>query len=499
MVRTLLSRDLGGTAGIPDTELVAAARAGSQEAFEVLVERYERLVLSVAFACSGNVSETEEIAQETFVAAWKQLDGLRDADSFRSWICGIARNLTRLAQRTEHNELARRRRARVEREGSTGAAPSALDEMITREERQVLWRALGAIPATYRMPLMLFYQEQLSIEQIARQLGLAETNVKSRLSRGRKMLTDEVIALIAASVPTNLRSRPAFRAAVLAAIGLAGARTAVAAPAAPAVRPTRMLIGAGATVMVCGVVAAVALHPIGDRFTVEGAALVKPPSPSAPPESATDLVLVAGARPEQKRGQEERRTVFSFDFEDGVQPEIFFEGQVAPCGGQASSRDCIMGTLRPSFPKRSVVLMKRENAPIFYYSPNMVLAFDYWLSCSANNGINIKFRNDDQAQNYAHFVPRKTMACDSWGHAELRLADFRPGSPRRNPKRGEAGDAVRSIFFAGGEIGGLPVMLDNISLVEYPPGDLPAASLLGNEARLSATFVPTAVTDSKRR
>src|SRR5262245_30319876 len=73
-----------------DRDLVDAARAGGAPDFRRLLEKYYSLVCSVAYAMTGSRSQSEEVAQETFIAAWTSLGKLRRPDQFRSWICGIA-------------------------------------------------------------------------------------------------------------------------------------------------------------------------------------------------------------------------------------------------------------------------------------------------------------------------------------------------------------------------------------------------------------------------
>ena len=75
-----------------DAELVAESLDGSRDAFRRIVERYQTLICSLAYSATGNVSRSEDMAQETFIAAWKQLRALREPAKLRAWLCGIARH-----------------------------------------------------------------------------------------------------------------------------------------------------------------------------------------------------------------------------------------------------------------------------------------------------------------------------------------------------------------------------------------------------------------------
>src|SRR5579863_5332771 len=77
---------------LTDAALVVASLAGDREAFGLIVPRYQSLVCSLAFGATGSITQSEDLAQETFVAAWKTLADLREPASLRPWLCRIARN-----------------------------------------------------------------------------------------------------------------------------------------------------------------------------------------------------------------------------------------------------------------------------------------------------------------------------------------------------------------------------------------------------------------------
>jgi RNA polymerase sigma factor (sigma-70 family) len=201
----------------PDAQLVSASRAGDRSAFGQIVTRYQSLVCSVAYSGSGSLSLSEDVAQETFVAAWKQLEELREPEKLRAWLCGIARNVTR-------NTLRRLGREPVQSAESIEAAhelpaleKQPADHTMSREEEAILWRSLERIPDTYREPLVLFYREGQSVEQTAALLELSEDAVKQRLSRGRKLLAEEVAGFVEGALKSSAPGR-AFTLGVLASL-----------------------------------------------------------------------------------------------------------------------------------------------------------------------------------------------------------------------------------------------------------------------------------------
>ncbi|HTV61296.1 MAG TPA: sigma-70 family RNA polymerase sigma factor, partial [Verrucomicrobiae bacterium] len=91
-----------------DAELVNASLAGNREAFGQIVARYQSLVCSLAYSATGSLSQSEDLAQETFLAAWKHLADLREPAKLRAWLCGIARNLVNNFLRARGREPSQR-------------------------------------------------------------------------------------------------------------------------------------------------------------------------------------------------------------------------------------------------------------------------------------------------------------------------------------------------------------------------------------------------------
>jgi len=205
-----------------DADLVARSLAGNREAFGQIVARYQSLVCSLAYSATGSVSVSEDVAQETFVAAWKKLGDLRELERLRPWLCGIARNLSINRHRDGKREPTHGAES-LDNLGhlTTDEASPAL-QAIQRDEEAILWRALEAIPETYREPLVLFYREHQSVASVAVALDLSEDNVRMRLSRGRKLLSEQVEVLVEGTLE---RTKPGaeFTSSVLAALPMAAA------------------------------------------------------------------------------------------------------------------------------------------------------------------------------------------------------------------------------------------------------------------------------------
>ena len=217
-----------------DAELVAQTRRGDGDAFGRIVARYQALICALAYNATGSLAQSEDLAQEAFVVAWKQLPALREPEKLRSWLCGIVRNLGRRARRGEKFEPVLRAEPLETAAPSLAAPePGPLDQAISREEEAILWRQMEAIPETYREPLILFYRQHASIEQVALALELSEDAVRQRLTRGRRLLQEQVLAFVESALERS-SPKPEFTRQVLAALPAASYAKAVGAGLAAA-------------------------------------------------------------------------------------------------------------------------------------------------------------------------------------------------------------------------------------------------------------------------
>jgi len=204
-------------AGSNDAELVGACLRGNRDAFGQIVARYQSLVCSLAYSATGSLGQSEDLAQETFIAAWKHLRQLREPAKLRVWLCGIARNRINNSFRREGRETSRTAEPLDTVHELPSPEPLPPDHAISREEESILWRSLERIPETYREPLVLFYCEHQSIGSVAEQLDLSEDAVKQRLSRGRKLLHEQVLAFVEGALE-RIAPGKAFTLGVLAAL-----------------------------------------------------------------------------------------------------------------------------------------------------------------------------------------------------------------------------------------------------------------------------------------
>jgi RNA polymerase sigma factor (sigma-70 family) len=264
--------DMGAIAR-SDIELVEASLRGEHEAFGDLVARYQDVVCAVSYSSTGDRVLSEDVAQETFIAAWRQLDRLRSSERLRPWLCGIARNLAR---------TARKRRRREAPEADAGdqidSTEGPYDVAARGDVERVVRESLERIPYAYREALILYYREDMAIREIAETLGVSETTVMQRLSRGRRHLAASVTEVVESTLRGDRRKRDLV-AAVLASIAVIGLPSRV--DASPSLKGSTMLklaIGASAVAVVA--TTAYLIHTRDDGVTKP--AVAQAPAPLKP-------------------------------------------------------------------------------------------------------------------------------------------------------------------------------------------------------------------------
>jgi len=218
---------------INDIELLKNCLKGHTQSFEVLVGRYQSLVCAITYGATGNADKSEELAQETFLLAWKSLRQLKDLAKFKAWLCRIARNVIQNWLRARQRDVVGKATS-LENVSPESTAISPMEVAIQQEQQDVVNQAIEIIPEQYRVPLILFYRENKSAREVATIIGINENATRQRIFRARALLKDHVAAMVET---TLARSKPgkAFTAGVLVSIAGVSMKGAAAATAAQAV------------------------------------------------------------------------------------------------------------------------------------------------------------------------------------------------------------------------------------------------------------------------
>lgn len=169
----------------------------AEETFEALFRQYEGPICSYLARLTGDPGRAQELAQETFLRAYRALArGERWAHP-RAW-------LYRVASRLATDDYRRRRLARWL--PLSGREPDpAPDVAAQAAEHLAVQSALGALPSKYRVPLVLYVYDEWSVSEIAAALGLSPSAVKMRLSRAREKLRADLRLATDDTIPSSTR------------------------------------------------------------------------------------------------------------------------------------------------------------------------------------------------------------------------------------------------------------------------------------------------------
>jgi RNA polymerase sigma-70 factor (ECF subfamily) len=171
-----------------DISIIRNVLEGDTEAFGILVDRYGNMVFQVVFRISGNREEAEDLSQEVFIRAFRQLGQFRGDAAFSSWLYRIAWNLSmdRLDKRKKEAWIE------LDKLTDTHTLNTAISEpyqaMDMAERKRSLTLEIEKLDAPDRLLIELYYRDDKTVKEIAWIMGIGESNVKIRLHRIRKKL-----------------------------------------------------------------------------------------------------------------------------------------------------------------------------------------------------------------------------------------------------------------------------------------------------------------------
>lgn len=360
---------LDGTSS--EIELLRASMKGQTGAFEVIVRKYQSLVCAITFSATSNLDKSEELAHEAFIRAWTNLAQLEDLAKFRAWLCAIARNVARNYIRAKRRDVVGRAGSLDKMTDISSGESAPVEAVIDKEQQAMISRALQGIPESYREPLVLFYREQKSLKQVAEQLELSEEAARTRVSRGRKLLREQVVSLVEDTLGRTAPGK-AFTTGVLASIagmaiegsGVASAVGAGAGASAGIVSKT-VMSGVAAKIVAATVVAAIGVGAVivYKQIDKPGVRLdLAPPPDSVPDERRRQAGDIVEDLPERGQTDAARMLV-----DKNPDLDINVDGEVASIAGEASVIDNTDGDSNAAenyTGVSGVVLDKSTSAPI---------------------------------------------------------------------------------------------------------------------------------------
>ena len=165
-------------------EAIRRCQAGQRDAFRFVVERYGKVLHGTAYMLTRDRSLAEDLVQETFLLAWRNISAFKSGTNLKAWLLRILVNRTISEQR-------KKRVTQTELEEGAAAlsdSDQVEESVIRKEERERIRRALETLPADQRRAVVLRYYAELTAPEIAQTMGWREGTVRSRLHRAMARL-----------------------------------------------------------------------------------------------------------------------------------------------------------------------------------------------------------------------------------------------------------------------------------------------------------------------
>lgn len=165
--------------------LVKRLREGDRTSFDLLYEKYKNMALRTAYLITGNLSDSEDVVQDTFVKVWLHCRELKNEGGFKAWMMQI---LVRTAYKCGKRKSRELPDEEILQKADKSQCVSTIEQMIAQEEAERITEAVRALPVKQRTVVVLYYYQECSVSEIADMLGVFEGTVKSRLHTARKLL-----------------------------------------------------------------------------------------------------------------------------------------------------------------------------------------------------------------------------------------------------------------------------------------------------------------------
>lgn len=174
-----------------DEDLVARARGGDLDSFNQLVHRWERPIYALAYRVIGREEEARDIAQDTFLRAYRALPGFKGQAKFSSWLYRITLNLCRDWMRRERRTPVAQAPEGVDLlDLATESTPAeSIEDLVSRKELgRAVAKAMSSLPEEQRTAIILKEYQGLTFQEIADLLDCPLSTVKTRLYQGLNVL-----------------------------------------------------------------------------------------------------------------------------------------------------------------------------------------------------------------------------------------------------------------------------------------------------------------------
>jgi RNA polymerase sigma-70 factor (ECF subfamily) len=185
-----------------DLEIINRFKKGDKESFSFLINKYKRPVVNLIYRFTGSFRDSEDLAQEVFLRAYRGLDKFESRSKFFTWLYTITMNLCFRAREKESKVIVqslnqKQEDGSLDRDMNTLSQGNPVEELVNMNETQLAVRnAITELPEGERFAVILHRYQDKSYEEIAELLGISVSAVKSRLHRARETLREKLGSLV---------------------------------------------------------------------------------------------------------------------------------------------------------------------------------------------------------------------------------------------------------------------------------------------------------------
>ena len=177
-----------------DEKWLGKLLAGEHEAFAEFVDKYKEMVFLCCRTLGLREDEIEDVASETFMAAYKGIRRYRGQAELGTWLWRIAyrQGINYLRKNRRENQLL----AEQDEQLANSRNIQALAGLESKEQAELVWEAVERLPRLWAMATVLFYREEKNIKEIAKIMRVRQNTVKTYLFRGRKRLKELLAGVV---------------------------------------------------------------------------------------------------------------------------------------------------------------------------------------------------------------------------------------------------------------------------------------------------------------
>jgi len=178
--------------GLPDNELISLVLKGDQQAYKVLVDRYQSYIFTLAFRLMQSREDAEEVAQDVFVKAYRSLADFKGVSKFSTWLYTIAHNTGITYLRKKKQKILAIDDESTFMQLENQQSDFKANQVEDKSRKNMVNRAIDMLPPDDAQIITLFYKGDQSLDEIAAIMGLEANTVKVRLFRARQKLKEKM-------------------------------------------------------------------------------------------------------------------------------------------------------------------------------------------------------------------------------------------------------------------------------------------------------------------